>query len=275
VEGQLNSTDTVATIQVYSTAFATDIVALAGVSEPSIGRGISGSLFGGWNGLIATGHASSGVFGKSMNGIGVWGDSEGSAGSFFKGGGIGTDIILGGSSYGNGSGSDEGVISTQPSLSSSDLWLTSNDALVIKLDNNLDETSYLEIRSGTDSPIFFSDEFGNVTLDQLQSPETNNAHLLPICFGSVDSNGDIITGSGNFSVAGFAPFTITIDSQVFNETDYVVLFNQVDQTGDVRNSWRAVDGNLIINSQEYIPGTPGAPGFFTWKNFQFSVYKPE
>jgi hypothetical protein len=70
------------------------------------------------------------------------------------------DIILGGEGASNTS--DEGVISTDQRYPGSDMWLMSNDAVIIRLDQDDNETGDFEIRNGANVKVFEVSETGVV-----------------------------------------------------------------------------------------------------------------
>ena len=71
------------------------------------------------------------------------------------------DIILAGDS---GNANDNGIIASDPSHAGSDIYLRSNDAVVIELDSNNDETGEFQIINGAGTEIFEVRESGNATL---------------------------------------------------------------------------------------------------------------
>lgn len=158
VEGDPNSTDTVASIRVNSTAFATDVVGLSVSSNATPGRGVGSTFFGGGTALKAHSRQFSSIISTSENSFGMHG--IGSIGAYFKGV-DGTDIMLGASAF-RGSGADEGVIRTQLSEPSSDLFLVSNDAVIIDLDEDADEEGSFEIHDDANASVFIVTEGGQV-----------------------------------------------------------------------------------------------------------------
>jgi len=93
-------------------------------------------------------------------------------GGFFKGVNAGVyakssidinpDIILGGNA--DTSTGDDGIITSDPFYSSSDIRINSNDAVVIQLDNDNDENGQFEIKNGIGTEVFEVDEWGNTTI---------------------------------------------------------------------------------------------------------------
>ncbi|MEM5564285.1 tail fiber domain-containing protein [Psychroserpens sp. AS72] len=92
-------------------------------------------------------------------------------GGNFSGGNVGVyarasnhnnpDIILGGSS---GNANDDGIISSNPEISGSDIYLRSNDAVVIQLDYDDTNNSSFIVRDSDDVNVFSINESGNATL---------------------------------------------------------------------------------------------------------------
>ncbi|MGC1471110.1 MAG: tail fiber domain-containing protein [Psychroserpens sp.] len=73
------------------------------------------------------------------------------------------DVILGGNS--NSENGDNGVLASDPTYSSSDIFLRSNDAVVIALDNDNNEDGQFIIRNGGNNTVFEVDESGNISHD--------------------------------------------------------------------------------------------------------------
>lgn len=66
----------------------------------------------------------------------------------------------------------------------------------------------------------------NVELDtgEVRRAPTMDANLVPICYGHVQSNGNVISGTGNFSVDASEPgfYQVTIDDVAYNN-EYVAI----------------------------------------------------
>ncbi len=91
------------------------------------------------------------------------------------------DIILGGTV---GNNNDDGIIASNPELPGSDLYLRSNDAVVIELDNDDNESASFIIRNGDDGEVFSVNESGNVNIDgRLRIEDVN---IEKIVFDSFD-----------------------------------------------------------------------------------------
>ena len=103
-------------------------------------------------GVAGYSNKGSGVFGNSTYSVAVSGISDEFHGSKFQGGPGFADIVLEGSNYLGGN--DDGVIMSDPDLPGSDIFLASNDAVIIELDKNGDETGNFEIWNGVGDKVF-------------------------------------------------------------------------------------------------------------------------
>lgn len=72
------------------------------------------------------------------------------------------DLILGGTA--NSTAGDDGILSSDPDYAGSDIFLRSNDAVVIELDYDDNETGQFEIKNGAGNLVFDVYESGNATL---------------------------------------------------------------------------------------------------------------
>lgn len=172
---------------------------VTGLAQGTNGRGIFGyaSSPSGYN---------YGVYGQSASstGFGVYGDAAASTGSTYgvygrsyseEGHGVhgyaaaitGTTYGVSGKSYspygaggyfantrdtegidlvvGGGAG-DDGIIASEPDDPDSDLFLSSNDEVWIRLDQNDDEDGHFEIQNGTEDTVLRVDETGDVSQPQ-------------------------------------------------------------------------------------------------------------
>ena len=83
---------------------------------------------------------------------------------------------------------------------------------------------------GVLSPTEKLDILGNIKVDgEINRPATGAAHLLPICYGSINSAGTIQEGTGNFTVtkAGVGIYDITISGEFFSTPAYIVHITPV------------------------------------------------
>ncbi len=126
----------------------------------------------GFMGIRINGTVSNGISisNAQLSGISSSGNIRG---GFFSGGDVGVhtsttnpgnpDIILGGNSSANAN--DDGIIASDPFYSSSDIFLVSNDAIVLKLDDDNNESGNLFIRNGANTNVFSVNESGNVSVN--------------------------------------------------------------------------------------------------------------
>jgi hypothetical protein len=108
-----------------------------------------------------------GVFGRSHSPSGYGGTFDNTAvngvGLYTRGGGsLAADLVLGG--IGSGGNDDDGRILSDPLYDSSDVYIISNDAIMLDLDNDNSEDGDLEIRNSDKDTILKASEHGNVHL---------------------------------------------------------------------------------------------------------------
>lgn len=73
--------------------------------------------------------------------------------------------------------------------------------LILQYTNILNPNNPGNVGIGTNSPEQKLDVSGNIqTSGEYLRPATGTANLVPVCYGSVDQDGTILTGSGNFTV---------------------------------------------------------------------------
>lgn len=274
VEGDANSTDTVFSISTASEPHQ-DFIGLYVHSEPSPGRGIAASFNGGILGLTAESNQHTGLRAQSTLAYGLRGIGIQGYGANFQGGA--GSLILGGSQYEFGSGQDEGVISTDPLLSSSDLWLSSNDNVVLQLDQNDDEeNSRLQIKNGAGEFIYFVHGNGNLQVgEEFQQSDLGATNLIPICYGYVIDD-SLVFSSNNIQISkpgAIGPVVVEIEGHNFNTTDFTVIVRLLQEKQNTFTSWNATgDGKLEIYAQERVGIIP--PYFFHDEDFQLIVFKP-
>ncbi len=125
-----------------------------------VNEGIGGNGIGVWGSQNGSGW---GLYGTSVTGYAAYLTSSGTGGrGLYARGGSGTDadIVLGGSSA-----SDDGRIISDPNYSGSDIFLTSNDAVVVELDTDGNgEDADFSIEDKDSNTIFNFDESGEFSL---------------------------------------------------------------------------------------------------------------
>ena len=108
---------------------------------------------------------------------------------------------------------------------------------------------------------------GNAQFDgEIQHTATGAANLVPIAYGLIESNGNILNGTGNFTASvSNNVFTININNETFNHENNVCFITPI--SGGFRtSSISSSGGNVtvrIFNSD----------GNTTSSSFQFMVYK--
>jgi hypothetical protein len=118
-------------------------------------------------GIVGASRSSTGYGGFFYNtggGVGLYAstDAAGGVGVVAKGFDSGPDLILG--SNADTTVGDNGILSSDPDLASSDIIIKSNDTIRLDLDNDNDgEDADFEIRNKDDALIFNVDESGAVT----------------------------------------------------------------------------------------------------------------
>ena len=93
------------------------------------------------------------------------------SGVYALGGPFGVDLVLGGNSISD----DDGRISSDPGFTSSDIFLMSNDAVVIRLDQDNNEGGNFIVESSDGTNVLNLDENGNLTIDGTLT-ENSNVH---------------------------------------------------------------------------------------------------
>jgi hypothetical protein len=108
----------------------------------------------GWDGVDATSTSASYYGGRFRN------IAAGGTGLYARGGSnTAADLVLGGSS----SSSSAGRIHSDPQYTSSDIYLVSNDAVFVELDNDNDESGNFWIVNGVYTTVFSVNENGDMT----------------------------------------------------------------------------------------------------------------
>jgi len=132
---------------------------------------ISNSSAGG-DGMRITSAGVDGLYVASAGDDGVHVASAGDTGGVFIGTNSGVhaessinsnpDLILGGTA--STATGDDGIIASDPSFSSSDIFLKSNDAVVIRLDDDANEEGNFQIKNGDNTNIFDINEYGETNI---------------------------------------------------------------------------------------------------------------
>ncbi|MCB9420734.1 MAG: hypothetical protein H6667_13080 [Ardenticatenaceae bacterium] len=167
-----------------------------GVNEGTLGNGIG--VWGSQNG------SGWGLYGSSVSGYGAFLTSSGSGGrGLYARGGTNTDadIVLGGSSTAD----DDGRIISDPNYSSSDIFLSSNDAVVVQLDVDAGtaEDADFSIEDRAANTIFNFDDGGEFAMF-----EPGVGEMVEILTTELGTDGAQITLRNNAGAA-----TIILDAE--------------------------------------------------------------
>lgn len=108
-----------------------------------------------------------------------------------------------------------------------------------------------------------------IRLDGTTGTITNNVGSgLPLAFGTIDSDGTILSGTSNFSVtfdAGFTRYEIAIDGESYHYSDYAAMVTPI--TGGVSAETGSSSDNLLVSVVQ-------ADGTNAAGRFSFVVFKP-
>lgn len=147
---------------------------------------------------------------------------------------------------------------TAPSFEISEI--TDNKALITK---EYADTNYL-IKSGN----------GDVSIDgKIQHTSTGNANLVPIAYGIIESNGNVLTGTGNFTafLSGNVFIIDVNDTESLSYSNTVCLITPI-STSPRTSSTIISDGNGD-NDADLNVRIFNASGTQVTTTFQFVIYK--
>ncbi|MDH3245491.1 MAG: hypothetical protein OEM26_12810, partial [Saprospiraceae bacterium] len=124
------------------------------------------NVVGKWEGVYGFGASRTGVYGESTSGTGIRGISENHYGGYFLNNDkMQPDLVIGGNNPSNPG--DDCVIASDPQYPGSDLFLRSNDAVVVELDHDLNEEGHFEVRNGSTKTVLSVNESGLAHLHAL------------------------------------------------------------------------------------------------------------
>jgi len=281
----VGSTTSDASIYAHNTATSgTSSYALRGVTDSNSG---SAAAVYGQVASTSPGGYSAGVRGvnngTSGSGIGVWGSQNGSGwglhgtsvtgyaayltasgaggrGLYARGGsGADADIVLGGSST-----SDDGRIISDPNYTGSDIFLTSNDAVVIELDaDDSNEDADFVIEDKDSNTIFNFDESG-----QLSLYEPGVGEMVEIVTTELGTDGAQLTlrnNAGQATIVLDAEYNAGGDGRITTEVLQITGGSDLSEQFDIQNSVNQVapkagfvvridadnPGELAVSSRAY------------------------
>jgi hypothetical protein len=101
--------------------------------------------------------------------------------------------------------------------------LSSTEAASVRSGVIFRPDSSLQLRAGGNTTRLSVDKSGNTNITgEINRTATGGANVVPVCYGSVDAAGAILTGSGNFTVAATPPglYEITITGETYTNSGY-------------------------------------------------------
>jgi hypothetical protein len=128
--------------------------------------------------------------------------------------------------------------------------------------------SSLIFRTGGNSTRLTIDKTGNASFTgEITRSVTGAANMVPVCYGSVDLDGDILSGSGNFSVVPVPPgqYNIEIIDEPYTNSGYTTTATPVSSNPRLITIG-ASGGDLIVK-------TYNSSATLTDCIFHFVVYK--
>ena len=123
---------------------------------------------------------------------------------------------------------------------------------------------------GTTTPSEKLEVDGNIKLSgEVNRSAQNSADLIPIAYGVISYDANVLSGSGNFTVSHPATgdYRITISGETFNSNDYTVVASARNTTGARIVTVGDKNGDLRICVWK-------SDGSATDNTFHFVVYKP-
>lgn len=129
----------------------------------------------------------------------------------------------------------------------------------LKFSVNTDGSVFSKKQIKTDSSLIVGDEVNRVA--------TGSANLIPIAYGSVNMNGTLGEGTGNFSVSktSLGTYRITVAGVNYSLADYVVQVSV--QYGAVYSNFYESAGKMVVEMNSF-------SGVNTDASFHFVIYKP-
>jgi hypothetical protein len=168
--------------------------------------------------------------------------------------------------------------------------LGNGDFSISSLNNNVSVADIIRISStnyvgiGTPSPGAKLDvQGGDInTSGEVNRTSTGAANMVPIAYGSIDQNGNILGGSGNFTVTftGGNTYSITIAGETYTASGYITNVTTNVASGGCTNNPPLA--NTFANGSSlgvYVFAMGGGGGSTTtpcgmWSGINFVVYKP-
>ena len=121
---------------------------------------------------------------------------------------------------------------------------------------------------GTFTPNEKLDVNGNlIVTGEIKSRNAGSANMIPICYGIVDEDGTILSGTGNFSSTrnGEGDYTISVTGYDLNLEDYVILYD---------SRLKAISYTVLGDNNLHIHTNSPAHGLPQDSRFSFMIYTP-
>jgi len=221
-------------------------------SSASLGAGVIGKNTGGvGDGIQAMSNGRAGIFAR--------GEGTDSYGGFFISENDHFDLALGGS---------VGRINTDPDDENSDLILSSNNDVIVRLDNDGGEDGVLRIKNSGGNDVCTVNEDGNVHITGGLTAGTANVSL-PIAYGVIGLDGIVGGATPNVSCswnAYYGGYEISIAGENFYGVSYVLIVTPCSPT--IPSYSTLGDGSSLLVQIFDIAGNK------VQSAFSFVIYKP-
>jgi hypothetical protein len=259
LRGETNSTTSSAAAvygRITSTSPGGFSAGVRGVNEGTGGSGIG--VWGSQNG------SGWGLYGTSVTGYGAYLTASGSGGRGLyvrAGSNADADIVLGG----NSSTNDDGVIRSDPNYSGSDIFLISNDAVVVQLDADTGpaEDADFTIQDKGGNTIFNFDESGEFAMF-----EPGVGEMVEIVTTELGTDGAQLTlrnAAGQATIILDAEFNAGGDGRITTEVLQITGGSDLSEQFDIRSGVNRTapkagyvvridadnPGELVVSSQAY------------------------
>lgn len=233
VRGDTNTANTLGGDFYSAQSSGVNGVTASTVATPVPGQ--RGSFVAGVRGVGQSGGQVYGIYGESQagsNGAGVYATNSGS-------GALAPDLVLGARNAAAGSGFENGVLSSDPLESSSNLVLLSNDDIWLYLDSDFSfENSQFEIRDRLGAAVFSVDDTGNTVAQGTVSGEDG------LRAGSTSDDGLYVHQAGAYGSTGTSNTVNGIEVRSASNDGLMVGANG----GDGVDIWNAGTHGLFVRN---------------------------
>ena len=240
---------------------STDGYGVQGVSKNNDGVFGKSSLEDGVYGETDSGY---GAHGYSKDGRGVYGKSQTGYGGWFESDADHFDLVMGGG---------VGRVNTDPGIADSELILSSNHDVTVRLDNDGGGSATFKVLNSGGSTMMTLDESGNMMVRGELSGGDHGHPELAIAYGFVGADGTLSKGTKSIAStvwdSRYSRYRITISGHSYHFLSYVTVVTldsgSCAQPCGVETA--SVSGSLLV----YIYDRTGA---LVQSDFQFVTFKP-